>query len=455
MEIDFKKLYSLNVKPMKSMSNQFFKDVPNIKFEGKDSRNPMAFKFYDAKRKVGKKTMAEHLRFAVAYWHTFCGNGGDPFGAPTKDFPWLTANDPMQRAYDKMDAAFEFMQKLGLNLYCFHDYDLVEEASTLKESEARLDKIVAYAKQKQKASGVKLLWGTANLFSNPRYMNGASTNPDFDVVCHAGFQVQNALDATIELGGSNYVFWGGREGYLSLLNMNMKREQEHLARFLQMARDYGRKNGFKGTFLIEPKPMEPTKHQYDFDAATCIGFLREFDLMDDFKLNIEVNHATLASHTFDHELQVSANAGVLGSIDANRGDNQNGWDTDQFPNNLFELTEAMLVILQAGGLKNGGINFDAKTRRNSTDLNDIFYAHIGGMDLFARALLVAQAILDDGEFTKLRKDRYASFDSGKGKQFEQGKLGLADLKNLATKNGEPQQLSGKQEYFENLINSFL
>lgn len=440
---------------MKSKSNQFFKEVPQIKFEGKESRNPMAFKFYDAKRKVGKKTMAEHLRFAVAYWHTFCGNGGDPFGAPTKEFPWLTAHDPMQRAYDKMDAAFEFMQKLGLNLYCFHDYDLVEEASTLKESEARLDKITAYAKQKQKESGVKLLWGTANLFSNPRYMNGAATNPDFNVVCHAGFQVQHALDATIALGGSNYVFWGGREGYLSLLNTNMKREQEHLARFLQMARDYGRKNGFKGTFLIEPKPMEPTKHQYDFDAATCIGFLREFDLMDDFKLNIEVNHATLASHTFDHELQVSANAGVLGSIDANRGDNQNGWDTDQFPNNLFELTEAMLVIVQAGGLKNGGINFDAKTRRNSTDLNDIFYAHIGGMDLFAKALLAAQAILEDGEYAMLRKDRYASFDTGKGKQFEQGKLTLNDLKNMATKNGEPQQRSGKQEYFENLINSFL
>jgi xylose isomerase len=440
---------------MKSTSNQFFKSIPQIKFEGNDSRNPLAFKYYDAKRKVGNKTMAEHLRFAVAYWHTFCGNGGDPFGAPTKEFPWLTAKDPVQRGYDKMDAAFEFMQKLGISFYCFHDYDLVEEAPTLKESEARLTKLVSYARQKQKDTGIKLLWGTANLFSNPRYMNGAATNPDFNVVCHAGFQVQNAIDATITLGGSNYVFWGGREGYLSLLNTNMKREQEHLARFLQMARDYGRKNGFKGVFLIEPKPMEPTKHQYDFDAATCTAFLREFDLMDDFKLNIEVNHATLASHTFDHELQVAANSGLLGSIDANRGDNQNGWDTDQFPNNLYELTEAMLVILQAGGLNKGGINFDAKTRRNSTDLIDIFYAHIGGMDMFAKALLSAHAVLADGEFLSMRKERYNSFDSGKGKQFEQGKIKLDELKALAVKNGEPDMISGRQEYFENIINSFL
>lgn len=440
---------------MKNSSKQYFTNIPNIKYEGKDSRNPLAFKWYDAKKKVGGKTMEQHLRFAVAYWHTFCGTGGDPFGVATKNFPWLTASDAVQRGYDKMDAAFEFMQKLGIGFYCFHDYDLVEEAGTLKESEARLFKLVDYAKEKQKESGAKLLWGTANLFSHPRYMNGAATNPDFKVVTHAAFQVQNAIDATVALGGSNYVFWGGREGYLSLLNTNMKREQEHLATFLQMARDYGRRNGFKGVFLIEPKPMEPTKHQYDFDAATCTAFLREHNLMDDFKLNIEVNHATLASHTFDHELQVAANSGLLGSIDANRGDNQNGWDTDQFPNNLFELTEAMLVILQAGGLGKGGINFDAKTRRNSTDLVDIFHAHIGGMDMFAKALLTAQAILEDGEFTKLRKQRYQSFDSGKGKQFEQGKLGLAELKTLALKNGEPEFTSGRQEYFENLINNFL
>lgn len=434
---------------------EYFKGIRAIKFEGKESDNPLAFKFYNPKKKVGKKTMEEHLRFAIAYWHTFCGNGGDPFGPGTKAFPWSTSGDPMQRAYDKMDAAFEFITKIGAPYYCFHDYDLVEEAPTLKESETRLRKIVAYAKEKQKASGVKLLWGTANLFSNPRYMNGAATNPDFNVVCHAGLQVKNAIDATIELGGSGYTFWGGREGYLSLLNTNMKREQEHLAQFLHTARDYGRRNGFKGSFYIEPKPMEPTKHQYDFDAATCLSFLRQYDLMDDFKLNIEVNHATLASHTFDHELQVAADAGVLGSIDANRGDNQNGWDTDQFPNSVYEITEAMLVILQAGGFKTGGVNFDAKTRRTSTDLEDIFYAHIGGMDVFAKALLAAHAILEDGEFLEMRKERYASFNSGNGRKFERGGLSLDVLRKLALKNGEPEQISGKQEYFENLLNKFI
>lgn len=436
-------------------NKEFFKNIGQIKYEGKDSRNPLAFKYYDAKKKVGKKTMEEHLRFAIAYWHTFCGTGGDPFGLPTKDFPWLKSVDPVQRAKDKMDAAFEFITKIGATFYCFHDYDLVDEAPTLKESEKRLDAIVNYAKQKQKASGVKLLWGTANLFSNPRYMNGAATNPDFDVVCFAGTQVRNAIDATIALGGSNYVFWGGREGYISLLNTNMKREQEHMARFLHMARDYGRKNGFKGTFLIEPKPMEPSKHQYDFDAATVISFLRQYNLMDDFKLNLEVNHATLAHHTFQHEIQVAADAGMLGSMDANRGDYQNGWDTDQFPNSVYELTEAMLVVLEAGGIKGGGINFDAKTRRNSTDLADIFYAHIGGMDVFARALIIANAILDDGEYSNLRKKRYASFDTGKGKLFEQDKLTLEELRGLAHKNGEPEQISGRQEYYENILSGFL
>lgn len=434
---------------------EYFKGIKAIKYEGPESDNPLAFKYYNPKRRVGKKTMEEHMRFAIAYWHTFCGTGLDPFGAPTKPFPWLASADPMQRAYDKMDAAFEFITKIGAPFYCFHDYDLVDEAPTLKESENRLNKIVAYAKSKQKESGAKLLWGTANLFGHPRYMNGAATNPDFNVVCYAATQVKNAIDATIELGGTNYVFWGGREGYMSLLNTNMKREQEHLARFLQISRDYGRKHGFKGTFLIEPKPMEPTKHQYDFDAATVIGFLREHDLLDDFKLNIEVNHATLASHTFQHELQVSANAGVLGSIDANRGDYQNGWDTDQFPNNLYELTEAMLVIVQAGGFKTGGINFDAKTRRNSTDLVDIFYAHIGGMDMFAKALLAANAILADGDYTSLLKERYSSFDSGNGRKFERGRLSLDALRKLALKNGEPEQISGRQEYFENLISKFI
>ncbi|MCS6974562.1 MAG: xylose isomerase [Cyclobacteriaceae bacterium] len=440
---------------MTKTRSEYFKGIPKIKFEGKESDNPLAFRYYDAKRKVGKKTMEEHLRFATAYWHTFCGTGADPFGAPTKKFPWLENADPVQRAMDKMDAAFEFMTKIGTPFYCFHDYDLVDEAPSLKESEARLTKLIDYARQKQKQTGIRLLWGTANLFSHPRYMNGAATNPDFRVVCHAAAQVKNAIDATVALGGSNYVFWGGREGYLSLLNTDMKREQEHLARFLHMAKDYGRQNGFKGVFLIEPKPMEPSKHQYDFDAATVISFLREYDLIHDFKLNIEVNHATLAHHTFQHELQVAADAGLLGSIDANRGDYQNGWDTDQFPNNVLELTEAMLIILQSGGFKTGGINFDAKTRRNSTDPEDIFYAHIGGMDTFARALLAAHAILEDGEYLKLRKERYRSFDSGHGKQFEQGKLSLTDLKALAEKSGEPELISGRQEYFENLINRFI
>ncbi len=346
---------------------------------------------------------------------------------PTKNFPWLTAADPVQQAKEKMDAAFEFITKLGVPFYCFHDYDVVAEGQNLAESERRLQALVDYAKAKQTASGVRLLWGTANLFSHPRYMNGAATNPDFDVVAYAGAQVKNAIDATIALGGEGYVFWGGREGYLSLLNTDMKKELDHLARFLTIARDYARKQGFKGTFFIEPKPMEPSKHQYDFDAATCIGFLREHGLADDFKLNIEVNHATLALHTFQHELQVSANAGMLGSMDANRGDYQNGWDTDQFPNNVMELTEAMLVFLEAGGLAGGGINFDAKTRRNSTDLEDIFYAHIGGMDCFARALLAAQAILDNGKYRSLREERYASFQTGNGSAFEQGKLTLEDL----------------------------
>ena len=436
-------------------NKEYFKGIGQIKYEGKDSDNPLAFKYYDAKRKVGKKTMEEYLRFAIAYWHTFCGTGGDPFGAGTKNFPWFTNPNPVDRAKEKMDAAFEFITKIGAPFYCFHDYDLVDEGATLKESEKRLGIIVEHARMKQKASGVKLLWGTANLFSNPRYMNGAATNPDFNVVCYAATQVKNALDATIELGGSNYVFWGGREGYLTLLNTNMKREQEHMARFLHTAKDYARKNGFKGSFLIEPKPMEPSKHQYDFDAATVIGFLREFGLMDDFKLNLEVNHATLAHHTFQHELQVAADAGMLGSMDANRGDYQNGWDTDQFPNNLFELTESLLVVLESGGFKTGGINFDAKTRRNSTDLADIFYAHIGGMDTFARALLIAQDVLEKSEYKKLRKERYSSFDSGKGKQFEQGKLTLEQLKALAHTIAEPDMISGKQEYYENLINKYI
>lgn len=436
-------------------SKEFFPGIGKIRYEGPQSDNPLAYKWYDENRIVAGKTMKEFLRFAVCYWHTFCNTGADPFGPGTKAFPWDVAAEPVQRAKDKMDAAFEFITKLGVPYYCFHDIDLIDEGKSIKEYESHMQAIVNYAKQKQAASGVKLLWGTANVFSNPRYMNGASTNPDFSVVAYAGTQVKSALDATIALGGENYVFWGGREGYMSLLNTNMKREIDHLGRFLNMAKDYARKQGFKGVFFIEPKPCEPTKHQYDYDSATVIGFLRQYGLDKDFKINVEVNHATLAGHTFQHELQVAADAGMLGSIDANRGDYQNGWDTDQFPNNVYELTECMLVILEGGGFKLGGVNFDAKTRRNSTDLADIFHAHIGGMDTFARALLAAQAILDDGEFSKLRRQRYASFDSGKGKAFEQGKLTLEELRELAHKNGEPEQISGRQEYFENLVSKFV
>ena len=434
---------------------EYFKGIGKIAFEGRESNNPMAFKWYDENRMVGGKTMKEHLRFAACYWHTFCGTGADPFGPGTKQFPWDVANDAIVKAKHKMDAAFEFFTKIGVPYYCFHDIDLVDEGPTLSEYERRIQTITEYAKAKQQASGMKLLWGTANVFSNPRYMNGASTNPNFDVLACAGVQVKNAIDATIALGGENYVFWGGREGYMSLLNTNMKREVEHLAKFLTISRDYARKQGFKGKFFIEPKPCEPTKHQYDFDSATVIGFLRQYGLEKDFQLNIEVNHATLAGHTFEHELQVAADAGMLGSIDANRGDNQNGWDTDQFPVNLNELTESMLVILQAGGITNGGVNFDAKTRRNSTDLEDIFHAHIGGMDNFARALVIANDILEKSAYKKLRTERYASFDSGTGKDYENGLLSLEDLRNYAIDKSEPAQISGKQELFENIVNQYI
>jgi xylose isomerase len=435
---------------------EYFPGIGKIKFEGKESKNPLAFRFYDEKKVVSGKTMKDHFRFAMAYWHTLCGSGADVFGtAGTKTFPWGAGDNPVIRAKNKMDAAFEFMTKIGIPFYCFHDFDLIEEGDTIAESEKRLQAIVEYAKEKQKDSGVKLLWGTANLFGHRRYMNGASTNPDFHVITYAGTQVKNAIDATIALGGENYVFWGGREGYFSLLNTNMKRELEHMGRFLTMARDYARKQGWKGTFLVEPKPMEPSKHQYDFDAATVIGFLKEHGLEKDFKLNIEVNHATLAQHTFQHDLQVAANTGLLGSIDANRGDYQNGWDTDQFPINLYELTEAMLVILEAGGFTTGGVNFDAKTRRESTDLEDIFIAHVAGMDAFARALLIATDVLEKSDYKKMRENRYASFDSGDGAAFENGKLTLEDLHDLAIKLGEPKQISGKQELYEAIINQHI
>lgn len=436
-------------------NKEYFKGIGQIKYEGLGSDNPLAFRWYDENKIVAGKPMKEHLRFACAYWHSFCGSGADPFGEPTHLFPWSEKTDPVERAKDKADAAFEFITKLGLPYYCFHDVDAVDYSNDINENDRRLQAITAYFSEKQKASGVKLLWGTANLFSNRRYMNGAATNPDFQVLTHAAAQVKAALDATIALGGENYVFWGGREGYMSLLNTNMKREKEHLARFLHAAKDYARKQGFNGKFFIEPKPCEPSKHQYDYDCETVIGFLRQHDLLNDFSLNIEVNHATLAGHTFTHELQVAADAGLLGSMDANRGDYQNGWDTDQFPNDINELTEAMLVILEAGGFKGGGINFDAKIRRNSTDPEDLFYAHIGGMDVFARALITADKILQQSDYKKVRADRYSSFDTGKGKDFETGKLSLEELRRLALENGEPSVVSGKQELLENLINRYI
>jgi len=432
---------------------EFFKGIGQIKYEGLQTDNPLAFRWYDEKKVVAGKKMKDWLRFACAYWHSFTGSGADPFGEPTHLFPWYKKEDPIRRAKDKADAAFEFITKLGLPYYCFHDVDVVDYTNDIAENDKRLQVMTKYLKQKQEESGVKLLWGTANLFSKETVVTGKPTNPDFHVLAHGAAQVKAALDATIALGGENYVFWGGREGYMSLLNTNMKREKEHLAQFLHLAKDYARANGFKGTFFIEPKPCEPSKHQYDYDTETVVGFLRQYNLLDDFKINIEVNHATLAGHTFQHELQCAADVGMLGSMDANRGDYQNGWDTDQFPNNINELTEAMLVILEAGGFAGGGINFDAKIRRNSTDMTDLFYAHIGGMDSFARALIVADNILNNSEYKKIRADRYASFDSGKGKEFEEGKLSLENLREFAIKKGEPKMISGRQEYLENIINN--
>jgi xylose isomerase len=435
-------------------NKEFFPGIGKIKFEGPDSRNPLAFKWYDEKKVVAGKTMKEHLRFAVAYWHTFCGTGEDPFGPGTQVFPWDAEAPLMDKNKARMDAAFEFITKMGIPFYCFHDTDVVGAGSVF-EIERRLASMVEFAKERQEATGVKLLWGTANVFSNPRYMNGASTNPDFTVVANASVQIKNAIDATIALGGTGYVFWGGREGYMSLHNTNMKRELDHMGMFLSMARDYGRKQGFTGTFFVEPKPMEPTKHQYDFDSATVIGFLRKNNLDKDFKINVEVNHATLAGHSFAHDLRVAADAGMLGSIDANKGDYQNGWDTDEFPTNIYEITEAMIEIQQAGGFTHGGINFDAKTRRNSTDLEDIFIAHVSGMDVFARALVVSDKILNQSDYLARRALRYASFDSGKGAEFESGKLTLTDLYAAAKEMGEPALISGKQELLEQLINCYI
>lgn len=433
---------------------EFFPGVGKIQFEGKESRNPLAFRYYDANKVVLGKKMSEWLKFSMAWWHTLCAEGADQFGGGTKTFPWNEAADPLQAAKDKVDAGFEFMTKCGIEYYCFHDVDLVAEAATVEEYEANLKEIVAYLKEKQAQTGIKLLWGTANVFGHKRYMNGAATNPDYDVVARAAVQIKNAIDATIELGGTNYVFWGGREGYMSLLNTDMKREKEHLAMMLRLARDYARSKGFTGTFLIEPKPMEPTKHQYDVDTETVIGFLRAHGLDKDFKVNIEVNHATLAGHTFEHELACAVDAGMLGSIDANRGDYQNGWDTDQFPIDSFDLTQAMMQIIRNGGFGNGGTNFDAKTRRNSTDPEDIFIAHIAAMDAMARALESAAALLEESPIQQMVADRYASFNEGEGKKFEQGELTLEQVYAYGKSVGEPKQTSGKQELYEAIVNMY-
>jgi len=426
-----------------------------IRYEGPDSKNPLAFRWYDAKRKVAGKTMAEHLRFAVAYWHTFKGDGSDPFGGPSLFRPWNEAADPLTRAEQTMDAAFEFIHLLGAPFYCFHDRDVSPELGTLAETHRGFDRLVARAVQRQKETGVKLLWGTANLFSHPRYAHGAATNPDPRVFACAASQVRHALDATKRLGGSAYLFWGGREGYVSLLNTDLKREREQLARLLRLTVEHGKKIGFKGVYFIEPKPKEPSTHQYDSDAATVLGFLREFDLLDYFLLNIEANHATLAGHTFEHELTMASQAGKLGSLDVNRGDPTLGWDTDQFPNDIASAALTMTILLKQGGLKHGGLNFDAKVRRGSYDLEDLFHAHIGGMDIFARGLMIADRMRRDGALDRFVAERYAGFKTGLGRRIMKGQASLADLDRIAQRQGEPPRISGRQERLENILNAYL
>ena len=433
------------------MSEQYFPTIGKIPFEGAESKNPLAFHYYEPDRLVLGKKMKDWLRFAMAWWHTLGQASGDQFGGQTRHYAWDEPATPLERAKAKADAGFEIMQKLGIEFFCFHDVDLIEEGATIEEYEQRMQQITDYLLVKMKETGIRNLWGTANVFGHERYMNGAATNPDFDVVARAAVQIKTAIDATIKLGGENYVFWGGREGYMSLLNTQMHREKLHLGKMLAAARDYGRAHGFKGTFLIEPKPMEPTKHQYDQDTETVIGFLRRYGLDEDFKVNIEVNHATLAGHTFEHELATAVDAGLLGSIDANRGDAQNGWDTDQFPIDNYELTLAMLQVIRNGGLAPGGSNFDAKLRRNSTDPEDIFIAHISAMDAMARALLNAAALCETSPIPAMVKARYASFDSGAGKDFEEGRMTLEDLVAYARTHGEPKRTSGKQELYETLV----
>ena len=438
------------------MKKSHFSRIKTIAYEGPKSARALAFKHYNPDEVIDGRTMSAHLRFSIAYWHAFRGVGSDPFGPGTIVRPWERGKDPVSVAKTRMDAAFEFFQKIRAPFWCFHDRDIAPEGRTLAESNCHLDKLVAHAKDLQKATGVKLLWGTANLFSNPRYMCGAATNPDAHVFAYAAAQVKKALEVTKALGGENYVFWGGREGYETLLNTNLKREQDHLARFLHLAVAYAKQIGFKGQFLIEPKPKEPTKHQYDFDVASGIAFLRTYGLEKHFKFNIETNHATLAGHTFSHEIEVAAAQGMLGSIDANAGDLLLGWDTDQFNTDVRELTLAMISILKAGGLGTGGFNFDAKLRRPSIDPEDLFHAHIGGMDAYTLAFKLARKILADGKLEQFVADRYSSFDTGYGREIEKGRVGFKELNKLVlTKLGEPKPKSGKQEYLENLVMQYL
>ena len=434
----------------------YFPEIRNrVRYEGADSSNPLAFKQFNAKAKVGGKTMAQHLKFAVSYWHTFKGTGADPFGGGVYDRPWNQGNDALSIAHHTMDAAFEFMAKLGVEYWCFHDRDIAPERTSIAETNKHLAAIVNHAGALQKTSGIKLLWGTANLFSHPRYSHGAATNPDPRVFAQAAAQIRRALDATVELGGTGYVFWGGREGYVSLINTDMKQEREQLACMMHMAVDYAKKIGFKGKFFIEPKPKEPSTHQYDFDAATALGYLREFGLDPYFQLNIEANHATLATHSFEHDLRVASDAGMLGSLDINRGDQTVGWDTDQFPTNLYDAVAVMSVLLKQKGLKYGGLNFDAKVRRGSFDTVDLFHAHIGGMDTFARALKIAHRMQVDGVFEKFISERYVGYRRGMGARILAGKTSLPELEKWAAAQGEPPRISGRQESLENILNEYM
>ncbi|MFP4165567.1 MAG: xylose isomerase [Opitutales bacterium] len=433
---------------------EYFK-TDKIRYEGPDSKNPLAFKHYNPDELVDDKPMREHLRFAAPYWHVMRNPLGDPFGPGTARMPWDDGSNSIENALHRVDVFFEFLEKTGIEFYCWHDRDIAPELDNLAESNKALDAVVPKLREKQEETGVQLLWGTACLFNHPRYAHGGATSPDARVYAYAAAQVKKAIECNHALGGLGYTFWGGREGYGSLINTDMKRERDHLAAFLHMAVEHGRKIGYKGPFYIEPKPCEPTNHQYDRDAATCLNFLREYGLMEDFKLNIEANHATLAGNSMEHELSVAVNAGMLGSIDANRGDLLVGWDTDQFPTDVYQTTQTMLKVLEMGGFTTGGLNFDAKRRRESHDPMDLVYAHIGGMDTFARGLKIASAIRKDGRLAEFISNRYSSFDSGIGAEVEAGKASFESLEAYALEQGEPELESGRQEMLENLINEFL